>query len=77
MRPTDPAERSVCFDRAADYYDDTRSLPAAGRDRVFEILRSALPDGGLCLDVGVGTGRTAVPLAAEGVRVVGIDLSLA
>jgi ubiquinone/menaquinone biosynthesis C-methylase UbiE len=76
MRPTDP-ERSVCFDRAADYYDDTRSLPAAGRDRVLEILRSALPDGGLCLDVGVGTGRTAVPLAAEGVRLVGIDLSLA
>jgi SAM-dependent methyltransferase len=76
MRPTDP-ERCVCFDRAADYYDDTRSLPAAGRDRVLEILRSALPDGGLCLDVGVGTGRTAVPLTAEGVRVVGIDLSLA
>ena len=77
MGASDP-ERSVCFDRAADYYDETRSQPAEGRDRVLEILRSALPDGGLCLDIGVGTGRTALPLAAAaGVRLVGIDLSLA
>jgi hypothetical protein len=76
MEASDP-ERSICFDRAADYYDETRSLPAEGRDRVPEILRSALPDGGLCLDVGVGPGRTALPLGAAGVRLVGIDLSLA
>jgi ubiquinone/menaquinone biosynthesis C-methylase UbiE len=76
MGASDP-ERSVCFDRAAGYYDETRSLPAEGRDRVLEILRSSLPDGGLCLDIGVGTGRTALPLTAAGVRLVGIDLSLA
>jgi ubiquinone/menaquinone biosynthesis C-methylase UbiE len=66
---------SICFDRAADYYDQTRSLPAEGRDRVLDILTSELTDRGLCIDVGVGTGRTALPLAASGIRLIGVDLS--
>ncbi|HEY5990226.1 MAG TPA: hypothetical protein VIV12_28150 [Streptosporangiaceae bacterium] len=52
-------ERSVCFDRAAEYYDQTRALPTTGRDRVRELLICELSGGGLCLDIGVGTGRTA------------------
>jgi SAM-dependent methyltransferase len=69
-------DRSVCFDGAAEYYDDTRSLPAVGRDRVIQQLVTRLQHDRLCLDIGVGTGRTAVPLVAAGVRVFGIDLSI-
>lgn len=32
-------------------------------------------DSGRCLEIGVGTGRIALPLAAAGVRMVGIDIS--
>lgn len=74
VTPDEP--RSVCFDQAADYYDETRSLPSEGRDKVLDILTSGLRDRRLCLDVGVGTGRTALPLAAAGVRLIGVDLSL-
>src|SRR5512147_2068353 len=38
---------------------------------------SGCPDGGDVLDVGCGFGRHAVPLAAEGYRVVGVDRSAA
>jgi SAM-dependent methyltransferase len=36
-----------------------------------------LADGGSVLELGIGTGRIALPLAARGVRVHGIDLSRA
>jgi SAM-dependent methyltransferase len=36
---------------------------------------AALADGGRALELAVGTGRVAVPLAARGVPVVGIELS--
>jgi len=68
--------QSVCFDKAADYYDETRSLPAEGREEVLDILRTELAHRGRCLDIGVGTGRTALPLAAAGVPIVGLDLSI-
>ena len=67
---------SVCFDGAASFYDQTRSLPGAGRERVIDLLVSELTSLGLCLDIGVGTGRTALPLSAAGIPVVGLDLSL-
>jgi SAM-dependent methyltransferase len=34
-----------------------------------------LADGGTALELGIGTGRIALPLSARGVRVAGIDLS--
>ena len=39
------------------------------------MLVGALPPGGLCLEIGVGTGRIAIPLAQAGVKLVGVDLS--
>jgi SAM-dependent methyltransferase len=36
-----------------------------------------LADGGAVLELGVGTGRLAIPLAAEGVAVTGVDTSTA
>jgi SAM-dependent methyltransferase len=68
---------SVSFDRAAEYYDDTRSLPeplaTVGISAVLEHLR--LPPGGILLEVGAGTGRISLPLLARGANLVGCDLS--
>jgi SAM-dependent methyltransferase len=36
---------------------------------------AALAGGGAALELGIGTGRIALPLSARGVRVYGIDLS--
>jgi len=36
---------------------------------------AALADGGPALELGIGTGRVALPLARRGIRVSGIDLS--
>jgi SAM-dependent methyltransferase len=62
----------VCFDRAADVYDTTRR-PA--RPEVIEALAAELSDCSSVLELGVGTGRLAVPLMERGFRVVGVDLS--
>jgi SAM-dependent methyltransferase len=59
-------------------YDETRGLPdeASARigDGLAELLRR-VADAPRLLEVGIGTGRMAVPLAARGVRVTGIDVS--
>lgn len=68
---------SIVFDRAAGDYDATRGFPPGMEDRVAALVAEA---GGLgpqarLLEVGIGTGRLALPLARRGVRVVGVDLS--
>jgi SAM-dependent methyltransferase len=56
---------------AAERYDaDTADMPVAP---VLDFLEP-LADGG-ALELAIGTGRIAVPLAERGVRVAGIDLS--
>ncbi|MDP2950190.1 MAG: class I SAM-dependent methyltransferase [Chloroflexota bacterium] len=62
----------VCFDRVADIYDATRR-PV--RPEVVEALAEELSDCSSVLDLGVGTGRLAVPLVERGLAVVGVDLS--
>lgn len=66
---------SVSFDRAADYYDQTRSLPDDLMQRLVPMLVAELPRDGRCLEIGVGTGRIALPLIASGINVVGVDIS--
>jgi SAM-dependent methyltransferase len=59
----------------ADVYDEWYAeLPqlAAAIERL-----STLSGDGTALELGVGTGRLALPLAARGVRVVGVDTSTA
>jgi 2-polyprenyl-3-methyl-5-hydroxy-6-metoxy-1,4-benzoquinol methylase len=63
------------FDSIAGAYDSTRSLPDDVMAKVMERLATMLDKGGRVLDVGVGTGRFAVPMAAMGFDVVGIDLA--
>jgi ubiquinone/menaquinone biosynthesis C-methylase UbiE len=65
----------VSFDRATEYYDATRGLPPEVRDAVADVLAAELAGRGRCLEIGVGTGRIALPLCQRGVRLVGIDLS--
>lgn len=61
------------FDAAAVYYDRLwGEQPDAADELAF---LHALARGGEALEVGVGTGRVAVPLAASGVRVLGVDPS--
>ena len=55
----------------ADVYDDVHSFDAAAAvDTLAKLARS-----GRALELGVGTGRVAIPLAAAGVEVHGIDAS--
>ncbi len=71
---------SVTFERAAEYYDATRRLPDAVSEQVAEGLARIFSRAGAdpsphVLEVGIGTGRIAVPLAARGVRLSGVDLA--
>jgi SAM-dependent methyltransferase len=68
----------IVFDRAADYYDGTRGYPPGVAEQVAELLCRA---GGLgpksqVLEIGVGTGRIALPLAPRVGQLVGVDRSI-
>jgi SAM-dependent methyltransferase len=72
-----PREESIVFDRAADIYDATRGFPPGVAERVAALVAEAaeIRPGARLLEIGVGTGRLALPLAARGLRVTGVDLS--
>jgi SAM-dependent methyltransferase len=61
-------------DRIADVYDDD---PAVRAQTVGVELLAELAGRGPVLELGIGTGRVAIPLAARGVQVHGIDASRA
>ncbi|MCG8920719.1 class I SAM-dependent methyltransferase [Actinokineospora sp. PR83] len=65
-------QQSTYGDRIADIYDRVHSnwTPDDTVDTVVE-----LADGGPVLELGVGTGRVALPLAERGVKVTGVDIS--
>jgi SAM-dependent methyltransferase len=60
------------YDRIARVYDPWSQ--SVVEDVPF-YLEEAVRSGGPVLELGVGTGRIAVPIAASGIRVVGVDLS--
>jgi ubiquinone/menaquinone biosynthesis C-methylase UbiE len=68
---------SVAFDRAADYYDQTRGFPPGEERAVASIIAQAgeFSKTSRILEIGVGTGRIALPLSAYVSSYVGIDLS--
>jgi ubiquinone/menaquinone biosynthesis C-methylase UbiE len=61
----------------ADIYDATRSLPEGEMRMLIDAIASVIPAGSPVVDVGVGTGRFALPLQRRGYDVVGIDISKA
>lgn len=70
-------EQSVNFDRAADFYDATRGFPPEIDAQVAEFIRtkSNLKPTDRVLEIGVGTGRIALPVAPYVKDYVGIDIS--
>ena len=63
-------------ERVAATYDETAEVYRPGAaDAAAEVL-AGLAGGGRALELGIGTGRIALPLARRGVPVHGIDLSL-
>jgi ubiquinone/menaquinone biosynthesis C-methylase UbiE len=71
-----PPDEGFFGERVAAFYDE-RSAEMARPDvvdPVVEVLAGYAGDGG-ALEFGIGTGRIALPLAARGVRVAGIDSS--
>ena len=76
---TDGPKGQNPFDAAAAFYDswyDTslgQTVDELEKDLLWHFASPAR--GELCLEVGVGTGHFAIPLATQGLRVVGVDLS--
>ena len=66
---------SVSFDRAASYYDATRATSPEAEGLQTDLLVGELEGRGLALEIGVGTGRIALPLHRRGVPLAGVDLS--
>ena len=66
---------SVDFDRAAEFYDATRGLNDETTERTLDLLTQEVAGRGRVLEIGVGTGLMALPLAERGVNMVGLDLS--
>ena len=60
------------YDAIAELYDP---WSASVVEDVEFYLEEARRSGGPVLELGVGTGRIAVPIAAEGIRVIGVDSS--
>ncbi|MEX0801228.1 MAG: class I SAM-dependent methyltransferase [Dehalococcoidia bacterium] len=71
-------ESSISFDRAADFYDETRALPPDVSERLTRAILKETRRAGAerLLEVGIGTGRIARPLLERGLPVTGVDISL-
>lgn len=68
---------SISFDRAADYYDQTRAF-APGEERPATALFAKagnLTHSSRVLEIGIGTGRIALPLSEYVGAVYGVDIS--
>jgi ubiquinone/menaquinone biosynthesis C-methylase UbiE len=66
---------SISFDRAADFYDQTRSFPEPVATQGIQAILDTAGAGARFLDVGTGTGRVSVPLLKRGADLFGVDLS--
>jgi len=68
----------VVFDRATSFYDATRSLPPGVAEQVRDQIAHCTGAGRNTrfLEIGVGTGRIALPFVQIGADYTGVDLSL-
>jgi ubiquinone/menaquinone biosynthesis C-methylase UbiE len=70
---------SVSFDRAASYYDETRGFPPGVETHVGAMFASVggLAESSRVVEIGIGTGRIALPLAPHVGAYYGVDISTA
>jgi len=61
-------------DGFADVYDEWYAA-VSDVDATVALARRVAGDGGRVLELGVGTGRLAIPMARAGLRVIGVDAS--
>lgn len=65
----------ISFDKIADVYDAQRAHPPEVAAQIGQAFVAELGVGAHVLELGVGTGRIALPAAAAGLHVTGIDIS--
>jgi len=65
----------MSFNRAAEYYDATRALPPDAMADLLDVLVPELAGRQPCLEIGVGTGRIALPLQDQGIAMAGLDIA--
>ena len=68
---------SVNFDCAAGFYDVTRPVDDTELAQTLALLHRTLSPSGPTLEIGVGTGALALPLAERGWHMTGVDISAA
>jgi len=66
---------SISFDRAADFYDQTRDFPEPVATQGIQAILNAAGKDARILDAGTGTGRVSIPLLKRGANLFGVDLS--
>ena len=66
---------SRSFDRAANFYDQTRPLPETLAKPGIQAILDITGPGACLLDVGTGTGRISIPLLQHGLDLMGCDIS--
>jgi ubiquinone/menaquinone biosynthesis C-methylase UbiE len=65
---------AISFNTVAPRYNQINALPEAAAATLGEALAALVPPGAPALDMGCGAGRVAIPAAAAGLPVVGVDL---
>ncbi len=65
----------LSFNRIASAYDAQRAHPPQVAAEVGRAIVALLSQGATVLELGVGTGRIALPVAQAGAQVVGLDLA--
>lgn len=77
LAPMSGQDGRAGWSEMAGGYDATRAIPGGGEERVPALLAERLRTMGVrrLLEIGVGTGRFAVPLAEAGIPVTGLDRS--
>jgi ubiquinone/menaquinone biosynthesis C-methylase UbiE len=68
---------SIVFDQAAEYYDSTRGYPEGVPERIRDaiVATTEASEETRFLELGVGTGRIALPFIRAGYDFTGVDLS--
>ncbi|PJF23357.1 MAG: hypothetical protein CUN56_01305 [Phototrophicales bacterium] len=65
------------FDRAVEFYDETRGFPPGVENQIAKTIQQVghLTKNSLIAEIGIGTGRIALPLAHLVKAIHGVDLS--